>query len=149
MWAEINTEAGHRIFVLDQNCGLHSHYHKEHPFDSLVEEGFFQQFKKRKTDWQIHREAEILDLGDTVLIPDFKFTHPDGRWAFLEIVGFWTPEYLNKKLEKLQRVHQKNMIVAVNKNLNCSRENFKGPVIFYSSRVRVGEVLRLLEEVKS
>jgi predicted nuclease of restriction endonuclease-like RecB superfamily len=91
MRAEINTEEGRRVFRLDQNCGLHSYYMKDHPFDSRVEEAFYRQFEKRKTDWQIHREGEILDLGDTVLIPDFSFTHPDGRSALLEIVGFWTP----------------------------------------------------------
>lgn len=143
--AKINTKDGRRVFRLDQNCGLRSYYRKEHPFDSRVEESFYKQFEKRKTNWQIHREGEILDLGDTVLIPDFKFTHPDGRSALLEIVGFWTPEYLSNKLKKLRRANRKDLIVAVNQNLNCARGEFKGPVIFYKTRVKVGEVLKLLE----
>jgi len=29
-----------------------------------------------------------------VFVPDFTFRHEDGTQACLEIVGFWTPEYL-------------------------------------------------------
>jgi len=145
----VNTEKGQRCFVLDQNCGLTSHYKKSHPFDSSVEKAFFDNFKKRKTAWDIEREAEILDLGDAVLIPDFKLVHPDGREVLLEIVGFWTPEYLEKKLAKLQRVKRKDLIVAVNENLNCSQKDFSGrPVLFYKTRVKVKDVLEILNRVK-
>jgi len=40
---------------------------------------------------------DIFDLGAQVMIPDFAIEHPDGRRAILEIVGFWTPEYLESK----------------------------------------------------
>ncbi len=147
MSAEIRTEQGVRHFNLDQNCGLHSHYRKEHPFDSSVEEAFYNVFRRRKTEWEIERESEIVDLGDTVLIPDFRLRHPDGRSFLLEIVGFWTPEYLEKKLDKLRRAGRKDLIVAVNETLNCSKEDFRGPVLFFKTRVKVGEVLKLIEEI--
>lgn len=146
MSALVNTEKGDRTFFLDQNCGLSSHYKKGNPFDSSVEEAFYNQFKKRKTDWQIRREDEIIDLGDTVFIPDFKLKHPDGRLALLEIVGFWTPEYLQKKLDKLNRTNRNDIILAVSESLNCSRSDFTGPVIYYKTRLRVGEVLKVLNE---
>ena len=88
-----------------------------------------------------------MDLGDTVLIPDFKFIHSDGGTVLMEIVGFWTPEYLKKKLEKLYRVNRKDLIVAVNENLNCSKRDFDGPVIFYKTRIKVNEVLKVLSEI--
>lgn len=140
----VNTEKGQRRFFLDHGCGLTSHYKKSHPFDSSVERAFSDTFKKRKTEWRIEREAEILDLGDSVLIPDFKFVHPDGREILLEIIGFWTPEYLEKKLAKLQRVNRKDLIIAVNENLNCSKDDFCGPVIFYKTRVKVKAILEVL-----
>ncbi|MFQ5708887.1 MAG: DUF790 family protein [bacterium] len=149
MWAQVRTDSGERLFYLDQDCGLHSHYKAEHPFDSAVEEAFHEQFGKRKTAWEIHRENEIVDFGDSVLIPDFKFTHPDGHEVLLEIVGFWTPEYLQKKLEKLARVKQKNFVVAVNASLNCSKSDFNGPVLFYKTRIKTGEVLKILEEMRA
>ena len=147
MTAQVNTEEGERYFYLDQNCGLTTHYRKENPFDSSVEEAFYNNFNKRKTDWKIERESEIVDLGDVVLIPDFKFVHPDGREALLEIVGFWTPEYLAKKLEKLQRANRQNLIVAVSESLNCSKDDFSGPVVFIKTRLKVSVVLKLLDDV--
>lgn len=146
MSAWIQTEQGQRHFTLDQNCGLTSHYTKENPFDSKVEETFYNNFNKRKTDWKIERETEIVDLGDAVVIPDFKFRHPGGGEALLEIVGFWTPEYLENKLKKLRRVECEHLIVAVNETLNCSRDDFKGPVIFFKTRLKTGDVLKILDE---
>ncbi|HEX9653177.1 MAG TPA: DUF790 family protein, partial [bacterium] len=144
MISHINTEQGPRYFVLDQYCGLRSHYSKEAPFDSSVEEAFFRGFQKRKTAWIIEREAEILDLGETVFIPDFKLSHPDGREFLLEIVGFWTPEYLQKKMEKIRMANHPNLIVAVNHTLNCAKSDFSGTVLFFKTRVRVRDVLSLL-----
>ncbi len=148
MWAWVNTYEGERCFVLDQNCGLVSHYKKGHPFDSSVEEAFYNNFSKRKKNpWQILQEAEILDIGENVLIPDFKLMHPGGHEVLLEIVGFWTPEYLNKKIEKLSQVRLNNLIIAVNENLNCSKEDFTGHVIFYKNRLKVKDVLETLNRI--
>lgn len=144
--ADIQTEKGLRQFVLDQNCGLHSHYQKDDPFDSTVEQALYKGFQKRKTLWDIRREAEIIDLGNTVLIPDFTFIHPDGVSVLLEIVGFWTPDYLNKKLNKIDRAKRTDLIIAVNDKLNCTKEQFFGPIIFYKTRVKTSDVLNALEE---
>ena len=149
MLAEISTPSGEKRFYLDQNCGLSSHYGRDDPFDSKVEAAFHRQFCKRKTEWHIEREGEIVDLGDTVLIPDFRFVHPDGRTGLLEIVGFWTPEYLQKKIDKINRAKRDDLLIAVNEKLNCSRDSFHGPVIFYKTRVKVKEVLAWLENRRS
>ncbi|MFQ6092182.1 MAG: DUF790 family protein [bacterium] len=145
MSALIDTEKGPRSFSLDHTCGLHTYYREEHPFDSTIEEKFFTAFQAAKTDWRIEREAEIIDLRETVLIPDFKITHPDGRTRAMEIVGFWTPEYLEKKLEKLKKAHHQNLIIAVNETLKCSRGDFQGQVIFYKTGIRVPKILEALE----
>lgn len=144
MSAEISTEKGVRWFRLNQNSGLVSYYKSADPFDSSIEAAFYAGFIKQKTDWIIQREADIVDLGDTVFIPDFTFRHPDGRSVNFEIVGFWTPEYLTKKLDKLARANGREMIVAVNEKLNCAKENFSGPVIFYKTRVKVAKVIEIL-----
>jgi len=149
MTAAVRTEAGEKYFFLDQDCGLVSTYKKGHIFDSAVEEALYKQFTKRDTEWSIERESEVVNLGDRVLIPDFKFVHPDGRQALLEIVGFWTPEYLESKLGKLRQSNREDLVIAVNENLNCSRETFAGPVLFYKTRVKVRDVLEILEAVTS
>jgi predicted nuclease of restriction endonuclease-like RecB superfamily len=146
MSALIDTEKGPKTFFLDDTCGLHTYYRKEHPFDSSVEEKFFKAFQSSKTEWEIHREAEVVDLKETVLIPDFTFSHPDGRCQHLEIVGFWTPEYLEKKLAKLKKADRDDMIIAVNETLNCSKDDFHGRVIFFKTGLRPQKVIEMLEE---
>jgi len=70
------------------------------------------------------------------MIPDFAFVHPDGRRAMMEIVGFWTPDYLRKKLNKLRRARLPNMVIAVSEKLNCSADDFvdiPGEVLFFKA----------------
>ena len=145
MSALIDTEKGPKTFSLDDSCGLHTYYRKVQPFDSSIEEKFFTAFREAKTDWQIEREGDIIDLKGTVLIPDFTFVHPDGRTRHMEIVGFWTPEYLEKKLAKLKKADRQNLIIAVNETLNCSKEDFIGQLIFFKTGIRIPKILELLE----
>ena len=138
----------HLRFELNDECGLQSHYRDPDEFDSELERHFATQFDKTDTDWTLERETDIIDLKDTVMIPDFAFSHPDGRRALMEIVGFWTPDYLQKKLWKLKRVAMPNMIIAVSDQLNCSTEDFRdipGEVLFFKTRIKPKEVLEKVE----
>lgn len=138
-------------FVLDDQCGLISHYRDQTLYDSLLEQTFAQRFEKADTQWQLERETEIINLKETVMIPDFAFRHPDGRTALLEIVGFWRPEYLRRKLEKLRRAKRQDLIVAVSRDLNVSQEDFAGVpggVFFFKSRIQPREVIEQLERIE-
>lgn len=141
------------IFRLNEQCGLRSFYRDSRAeFDSSLEESFYQKFNSLKqNDWQIERETEIIDLEDTVLIPDFTFTHSSGKKAHLEIVGFWTPEYIQKKLEKLQRARIDNLIVALGSSMNCSRENLTklkhARLVFFKGKIKTTEVQSVLEQI--
>ena len=135
-------------FELNDKSGLQSHYRNPDEFDSELERHFATQFEKIETEWTLERETDIIDLKDTVMIPDFAFSHPDGRRALMEIVGFWTPDYLQKKLWKLKRVAMPNMIIAVSDQLNCSTEDFRdipGEVLFFKTRIKPKEVLEKVE----
>ena len=136
-------------FNLDDEFGLQSHYRDPGEFDSELERRFATQYDKVETEWMLERETDIINLKDTVMIPDFAFSHPDGRRALMEIVGFWTPDYLQKKLWKLKRAAMPNMIIAVSDKLNCSTEDFRdipGEVLFFKTRIKPKDVL---ERVKT
>ncbi|GBE26722.1 hypothetical protein BMS3Bbin03_00641 [bacterium BMS3Bbin03] len=147
MTADIAVPQGIKQFYLDSNCGLKSHYTGLPLFDSAIEENFFKKYSRKEREWTIEREGEVIDLGKTIFIPDFTFHHTDGRTASLEIVGFWTPEYLQKKIQKIELAHRKNLILAVNSQLNCGREDFKGEVLFYRTGIKISDVLQKLEKV--
>ena len=147
MRADIRTPDGEKEFLLDDGSGLSSHYTPVPPFDSRLEKEFYTKFSRKKRIWTIEREGDLIVLGDQVMIPDFTFRHADGRTVSMEIVGYWTPEYLNRKMEKIRRAGPDRLIVAVNRSLNCSRDDFEGDVIFYRTGIRIRDVLDRLEKM--
>lgn len=144
-------EEFHRLlkFTLNPAYGLKSHYKKVERFDSDLERTFARKFAKAKTEWELRREDTVIDLGGRVMIPDFSLRHPDGRRALLEIVGFWTPQYLEGKLEKIKQAKLDNLIIAVSEDLDCAKQGFaglKGEVLFFKAGLKVGEVLARAEK---
>lgn len=151
MEAEIVTAAGeHRYFPLDESANLVSHYRDSTMYDSLLEKTFAERFHAIESGWKIEREVAIINLKETVFIPDFAFRHMDGRTALMEIVGYWRPEYLKKKLMKLRRSGRQDMVIAVSANLNVSQDDFTdvpGRVFFFKNRINPKEVITRLEQV--
>jgi predicted nuclease of restriction endonuclease-like RecB superfamily len=138
----------HFRFRLTDEFGLRSHYRDPGEFDSELERRFATQFEQVETEWTLERETDIINLKDTVMIPDFAFSHPDGRQALMEIVGFWMPDYLQKKLWKLKQAGMPNMIIAVSEQLNCSADDFRdiaGEVLFFKTRIKPKDVLEKVE----
>lgn len=98
-------------------------------FDSMVEEKFSRKFEYSASGWKLTREPDSLILSNgAALIPDFMF-EKHGRKVYLEIVGFWTEEYLEKKVQKINDValRQENKVdflIAVNYDYYASPNNF-------------------------
>jgi len=91
----------------------------------------------------------VLDLGAEVMIPDFALEHPDGRRAILEIVGFWTPEYLSEKLDKIRAADLDNLLLAVSEQLDCASGDFDAAadrVLWFKTGIHVYDVVDLAEE---
>ena len=115
-------------------------------FHSEVEAQFYKAFKRYNTGWEIKREPAIIKSGSYVIIPDFGF-FKFGMIIYLEIVGFWTDEYLQKKIWKLNHA-ETDIIVAVDKKLNCKKEDFPGDVIFYDKKLSLKPIVRFLKELE-
>lgn len=151
MEAEIVMPDGtRRYFPLDESVGLVSHYHDSTMYDSLLERTFAERFSSIDSGWQIEREVAIINLKDTVFIPDFAFRHADGRTALLEIVGFWRRDYLEKKIMKLKRAGRADMVVAVSADLNVGEDDLRevsGSILFFKNRINPHEVIARLEQV--
>lgn len=63
------------------------------------------------------REAAPVDAGDELFFPDFTLRHADGREALVELVGFWTPEYLEAKARKVEAARLENLVLVVYRGL--------------------------------
>jgi len=138
-----------RTLQLDHTDSLSSHYSAQSDFDSDVERTLTQKWERANTEWELVREDDVLDLGAEVMLPDFAIEHPDGRRAVLEIMGFWTPEYLSKKLAKLRDADTDNLVVAVSERLDCSADDFEGlddRVLWFKSGIHVYDLVELAEK---
>ncbi|MCP8319194.1 MAG: DUF790 family protein [Candidatus Methylarchaceae archaeon HK01B] len=117
-------------------------------YDSTVEERFARSFGTFDSGWELRREPEPLLAGKHVMIPDFSFEKHD-KMIYLEIVGFWTQEYLDRKISKLNSITNLDMIVAVDESLACSKlQKLKGQVIYYKKRVPIKPILDHLKSVE-
>jgi predicted nuclease of restriction endonuclease-like RecB superfamily len=121
-------------------------------YDSEVERDFATRIASLAEDWTVRREPTILRTGDRVMIPDFAFER-DGTAFYLEVVGFWTPEYLREKLEKVHAVESEHpLVLAVDESLNCTESDFADAnvdeVFFYRDRIPVKPVLDRLRSIE-
>jgi predicted nuclease of restriction endonuclease-like RecB superfamily len=118
-------------------------------YDSAVEEDFANRFNALRSGWQLKREPEPVIAGHNVLIPDFSFER-DGTKLYMEVVGFWTTEYLLRKIEKLKKTRER-VLVAVDKALACERltklENQQSlNIIYYRNKISLVPILRHLKD---
>jgi predicted nuclease of restriction endonuclease-like RecB superfamily len=108
-------------FTLNSDCGLVSHYPPGKPYDSMLEASFADRWDSLKSDWVLEREVDLIPIPGSVMIPDFRLVHPDGRTFLLEIVGYWRPEYLQKKFSQVRRAECDNLILAISERLNLEK----------------------------
>lgn len=137
-------------FSLDDSCDLVSHYIKGKTYDSMLEESFVNRWLKMKTEWKLEREVELVPLSGSVMIPDFRLVHPDGRTFLLEIIGFWHPEYLRKKFYQVRKAEANNLILAISERLNLDKAGVKfsdtnAKIIWFTERLSPKAVLDLLD----
>ncbi len=137
--------SGRLTLELDAESGLSSPVPKEDDFDSQIERNFFNKWgNDPRNGWRLERESEILHAGQRVFFPDFVFRHEDGRVAFMEVVGFWTPEYLAHKRETLELFSRHRILLAVAHSqqdlIQCDPAN----LIVYKTAIKLEDVLAKL-----
>lgn len=140
-------------YRLDHKTPLKSHFKKSGLFDSHMEADFAADFESKfggeRGQWSLTREDEVLLLGDTVMIPDFAAVHKkDGRRALIEIVGFWHPEYLNRKVEKVRAANRADLILLVYEGVNLTADRLisvPGEVLYFPNKPVVKNVMEAIE----
>jgi predicted nuclease of restriction endonuclease-like RecB superfamily len=89
-------------------------------YDSRLEERFARDFRRLAPEWDVIREPEPIEAGAKLFFPDFLLRHrrePDRRY-YLEIIGFWTPDYLSRKLADIRAAALENLILCVDEERN-------------------------------
>ncbi len=140
---------GPLTFRLSSSDGLRSRVPAPRLFDSRLEEAFARKFGAVRNGWSIRREALLLDAGEALLVPDFLFVHEDGTEVGLEIVGYWTPEYLQQKFDKLARVRGVHLIVAARRGWALKTGSLPASVLSFRTGILLRDLMPRLEAFRT
>lgn len=124
--------------------------------DSAWERSLASDFRRRvgskRDEWHLSRETTPVVAGDELFLPDFTLRHDDGREALIELVGFWTPEYLEAKARKVAASHLANLILVVYRGLAVggaldalTEAVGMERVVWFTRQPRAADVLRVAE----
>lgn len=143
------------VYRLNDKAPLTTHFRRSGAFDSRLESDFAAEFEAKFGDkrgqWSLSREDELLIVSDTVMIPDFALTHKrDGRRALVEIVGFWHPEYLRRKVAKVRAAQRRDLILLVYEGVNLAKEklaDIPSEVLYFQNKPVLKDVMAAVERV--
>ena len=128
-------------------------------YDSRWERGlaldFARLMREERGGWRLEREVTPVALGSELFIPDFTLRRSDGHEVIVEIVGFWTPEYLETKLRKVRESGIENVVLVVFRGLAVGAsavalEEIRetgARIVWFTNRPRIQDVLRVADDV--
>jgi predicted nuclease of restriction endonuclease-like RecB superfamily len=148
MHALIRTRRSGWVLSLDLSAadGLHSHLPSPAQFDSQTEESLAKRWgDEPREGWTLVREGEVLCRGQKTFVPDFVLRHQDGGTVLLEIVGFWTPEYLQTKLQTLDVFRDHAILLAVAERTGLALPDLPPGTITYKTVVKIKDLLESLK----
>jgi len=149
MQAELQTPWNRPAWLnLSDQDQFRSHLPAPEEFDSSIEENFAEKFTVAQGGWTLIREGAILHHRQKTFVPDFLFRHEDGTQVLMEIVGFWTPEYLNDKRATLREFADHHVLLAVQQGSLKSGE-IPDNVIAYKTALLPSAVLEALTRMRS
>lgn len=147
MSAEVSQkEKGNAFYELaSTQTELKSCYFDEPEYENPIFQKLKKDWEKSAASWRLEENNAVVDLGRTAFIPDFVLIASGGEKIYLDVLGFWTPKSLQKRLEEFQAVNFRNFILAAWQELRGSREEplwTSENVVFFKSRLEP----RILEE---
>jgi hypothetical protein len=135
--------------ILSDKDGFSSHLPSPDEFDSTIEESFAEKFGTKRNGWQLIREGEILHHQQKTFVPDFTFRHEDGIEVLLEIVGFWTPEYLAHRRETLQQFRKHRILIAVPGKSLREGATIGENILVYKTALKIEPLMEVLERIRT
>jgi len=140
---------GTATLQLSDTEGFSSHLPAPDEFDSATEESLAEKFGEKRNGWHLFRENTILHHRQKTFIPDFTFRHEDGAEVLLEIVGFWTPEYLAQKRETLRLFKHHEILLAIPEKSLRPDANIGKNVLVYKTTLKLKPLTEALERIRT
>ena len=128
--------------ILEKTSSSSSYF--DASFDSSVEQKFASKFEQLSNGWKLIREPDPLIMSNGKgFIPDFAF-EKYGIRVYLEIVGFWTNDYLVRKIQKITDImssasqpsfEAKDFFIAINMDAYVSSGGIHSEKVLASLRL--------------
>ena len=116
--------------------------------DSAVERALERDFRRLSTNWQLMRECDVVRAGKHMFFPDFTLNR-EGNRVLVEIVGFYTADYLQRKLRVLATAQTDlPFVVCIDESLDCGSVTMTTAhrVLRFRKRVDVRALLAAAED---
>ncbi|HEY0428563.1 MAG TPA: DUF790 family protein [Pyrinomonadaceae bacterium] len=139
MRAEIAHKEGNLFYEISgEQTELASCYFDEPEYENPDIQKLKKNWEKSEVGWLLEENREVVDLGKTAFIPDLVLSSAEGEKVFLDVLGFWTPKSLQKRLEEFRGANFRRFILAASQELRGSREEplwTSENVVFYKSKI--------------
>lgn len=113
--------------------------------DSRLEEALARDLRRLQSPWTVVREAAAIHVDQTVFFPDFLLVR-DGARVPVEVVGYWTQEYLDSKLRALRAVRDIPLVVAVAAERDWQPADLPSAVVLpFKKKLDAAEVIAAAE----
>lgn len=109
-----------------------------------------KNFEKRSGTWNLHENREVVDLGKTAFIPDLALVKDSGEKVYLDVLGFWTPKSLLKRIAEFRTANYNKFILAASQELRGSREEAlweSQNVLFYKTKLEPLALIEMAEKL--
>jgi predicted nuclease of restriction endonuclease-like RecB superfamily len=138
-----------RIYIMeldDRMRNLLPDVEEQVEHDSSLEEEFSR--KMSMLGYEIEREPDVVKAGRYAFIPDFAVKLGEKK-VYVEIAGFWTREYMEKKIEKIREASVPIIVIA--------REDFgeggelvddSKIVVKFTKNIPYGEVIKAIKRFR-
>jgi uncharacterized protein len=118
-------------------------------YDSALEARFARDMAKLAAHWRVIREPEPIDAGTHLAFPDFLLEHReqcDRRW-WVELVGFWTADYLSNKLATYRAARLPRVILCIDAKRTVAERDLPtgAHVVWFTKSISVEEILAIID----
>jgi predicted nuclease of restriction endonuclease-like RecB superfamily len=121
------TERKAKVFQLSSRDGLVSHQAETGAYVPPEVPMFVEMFQKKIVDWEISEEAEIIPLGKSFWVPDYRLVHrATGQCVTLDILGFWRRSSVERHLQLLREHADRPFVIALSDQLNVEEADLDG-----------------------
>lgn len=139
-------------FDLDAGAPLPRTHVMSKPHDSRLEARLERDLRACASPWRIEREVAVLHVDDAdgtrrLVFPDFALVRDDRR-VLVEVVGYWTPDYLARKLALLDRANttspRENILLCIDEKLVSGVDGSvlsDSRIVTFRKRIDAGKLL--------